>query len=160
MHKTRIRLYLSFNYPIRKNKIRFMYKTRIFLYLCFNKPIRKKQIRFIHKTRIRLYPCLNRPIRENQICFMHWFNLLINLCLEKWVWAWSIWNRLKLLNDKRRKAQKHHANFTALVALICTGRIAERTASCDMLLTNGVNPEIGLPSTLAWNKVRFETSCP
>ncbi len=38
------------------------------------------------------------------------------------------------LHNKRRKAQQHHANFTGLVALICTGRIAERTASCYMLL--------------------------
>jgi hypothetical protein len=32
------------------------------------------------------------------------------------------------------------ANFTALGALIYTGRIAERTASCYMLLTSTVNP--------------------
>jgi hypothetical protein len=33
-----------------------------------------------------------------------------------------------------RNAFQHHANFTALEALICAGRIAKRTASCYMLL--------------------------
>jgi hypothetical protein len=36
---------------------------------------------------------------------------------------------------------QYHEIFTALEALICTGRIVEKTASCYMLLpTTGVNP--------------------
>ncbi len=90
------------------------------MYLCFNRPVRKNKIRFIHRTRIRLYPCLNKPIRKQQIHYMHWFQLKHETDFKFW-------------NVKRRKALQPHANFTALGALICTGRIAERTASCYIL---------------------------
>jgi hypothetical protein len=40
----------------------------------------------------------------------------------------------KFSNVKRRKALQQYANFTAIEALICTGRIAERQRQCYMLL--------------------------
>jgi hypothetical protein len=105
MHKTCIRLYLCFNKPIRKNKIRFIHKTRVRLYLCFNTPIRKNKIRFIHKTRIRSYLCFNKPIRKNKIRFTHKTRIGLHRCFNTTI-------RLKLRNSKRRKTLQRHAYGT------------------------------------------------
>jgi hypothetical protein len=40
----------------------------------------------------------------------------------------------EMISTGKHKVLQHHANFTVLEALLCTGRIAERTASCYMLL--------------------------
>jgi hypothetical protein len=87
------------------------------------------------KTRIGFYLCFNKPIRKKT----NSFHALLQFTDKPMSWEASISMKheigFKFWNVKRRKALQHHTNFTALEALICVGRrIAERTASCYMLL--------------------------
>jgi hypothetical protein len=88
-----------------------MHKTRIRLYLCFKKPIRKNKIRFTYTTRTGLHQFVSTTIGLN----------------------------LEIIS-----AGMHcNVTHTGLEALMCTGRIAEMTTSCYMLLMGATTNVIG-----------------
>jgi hypothetical protein len=85
----------------------------------------------MHKTRIRLDLCFNKPIREKKN--------VSHTKLELDCTYVSTFNTTIGLNLEVICAGEHCIiTHTALEALMCTRRIAEKTTSCYMLLR--VNP--------------------
>jgi hypothetical protein len=93
----------------------------------------------MHKTRIGCTYVLISPFVKNKSVSctdsIYWYTYMY--------WKASMyeaWNRLKLWNDRRKKALYIASQRNGVITirrfkhLICTGRIAERTGSCYMLL--------------------------
>jgi hypothetical protein len=102
-----------------------MHKTRIRLYLCFNKPIRKKCVSY---TKLEL----NKAIQKNKSV-----HALIQFTDKPMSWEASISIKHETGLSLKKQAQEFTATsrkYGAWSIDMCTGRIAEGTASCYMLL--------------------------